>query len=503
MSHGPDLNRILAAAILGSSLVFLDTSVANVILPRIQDGFHKGLLDLQWVVTAYGVTLSALLLLGGVLGDRYGRRRVFLAGLTLFGLASAICALSPGFWGLVAARSLQGVGAALLTPESLAILSATFPDDRRAGAIGAWSAASALAGVIGPPLGGWITDVAGWRAVFWLNVPIALVAAYLGWVSIPDNCSESRAARFDIRGALLAPLGLGLLIFGMTQGLLWTVAGLGLIWLFFLSESRAKSPLLPLEVFKNRGFSRINGMTFFLSAAYSMVFFFLPGHLIRVEHYDAAHAGLALAPAGLMIAVLSRPVGSWMVSLGTTIFLVGGAAFLALGCAALSFASSTRGYFVSYFPGILLMGIGLGLTATPLTELALSSLREEESGLASGINNAVARVAGVIGVTVAAGLLTWTFRALMGQGWKKDPMMPVPAAIASDEFMKQVEAARWSSYRELLWGAVAMSALAALSVANMRVGAEVRSDESRADRSQKVVSSFCFRPGRTTDERDR
>jgi hypothetical protein len=338
--------------------------------------------------------------------------------------------------------------------------------------------------------------------VFLLNVPISLVAAYLGWLSIPDNCSESRAARFDIRGALLAPLGLGLLIFGMTQGLLWTALGLGLIGLFFRSESRAANPLLPLEVFKNRGFSRINGMTFFLSAAYSMVFFFLPGHLIRVEHYDTAQAGLALAPAGLMIAVLSRPVGSWMVSRGTTLFLVGGAVSLALGCAALSFASSARGYFVSYLPGILLMGIGLGLTATPLTELALSALREEESGLASGINNAVARVAGVIGVTFAAGLLTWTFRALMGQEWKKDPMMSVHPT-ASDEFLQNVNAARWSSYRELLWGAVGMSALAGLSVANMRGGTQVRSDDRRADRSQKVVSSFCFRPGGASEERHR
>jgi MFS family permease len=185
MNHSRTLNRILLATILGSSMVFLDSSVANIILPRLQESFHRSLLDMQWVITAYGVTLAALLLLGGALGDRYGRRRIFLTGLSLFSLASAACAVSPGFWALITARSVQGVGGALLTPESLAILNATFPRDQRARAIGTWSAASALAGVIAPPLGGWIAEVGSWRAVFLVNLPIAMAAGYLGWTSIP------------------------------------------------------------------------------------------------------------------------------------------------------------------------------------------------------------------------------------------------------------------------------------------------------------------------------
>jgi MFS family permease len=215
MDQASRLNRILIATILGSSMVFLDSSVANIILPKLQESLHRGLLDMQWVVTSYGVTLSALLLLGGALGDRYGRRRIFLAGLALFSIASVACAISSGFWELIAARSIQGVGGALLTPESLAILNATFPKDQRTQAIGAWSAASALTGVIAPPLGGWITEMGSWRAVFLINLPIALMAGYFGWSAIPENCLETGRARFDLLGSLLAPLGLGILVFGM------------------------------------------------------------------------------------------------------------------------------------------------------------------------------------------------------------------------------------------------------------------------------------------------
>ena len=467
MEQRRTLNRILIATILASSIVFLDSSVVNIILPRLQETFHRGLLDMQWVVTAYGVTLSALLLLGGTLGDRYGRRLAFLAGLGLFALASAACAVSPSFWALIAARAVQGVGGALLTPESLAILNATFPRDQRTKAIGIWSAVSALLGVLALPFAGWIAEMGSWRAVFLINLPIAIVAGYLGWISIPINCSETRTSRFDIRGSLLAPLGLGLLVYGMTKGFLWILGGLGVLGLFCLSESRAANPTLPLNVFKNRMFSHINLMTFFLYTAFSMVFFYLPAHLIRVEHYSAAQAGLALAPTGLLIALLSRPVGVWMVSLGTRIFLLGGSTFVALGCVVLSLAPSTGDYLVSYFPGFLLIGIGFGLTATPLTSRAMSSLSDDEAGLASGVNNAVARVAGVVGVALAAGLLTWSFRGIMGPEWKKDPLMEVPAN-ASVEFMKSVEDARRSSYRDLLWASAAMSTVAGLTVGKVR-----------------------------------
>jgi EmrB/QacA subfamily drug resistance transporter len=475
MGEGRMLNRVLLAAILGSGLVFLDGSVANIILPKLQDAFHRSLMDLQWVVTSYGITLSALLLLGGALGDRYGRRRIFLAGLTLFSLASAACAASPNFWGLIAARSVQGVGGALLTPESLAILNATFPRDRRAKAIGIWSAASALIGVFAPPLAGWIAEMGSWRAVFLINLPIAAVAGYLGWKSIPVSCMETRSARFDVRGSLLAPLGLGILVYGMMRGVLWTLGGLGVLGLFFLhefwAESRAKSrginPLLPLRVFKNQIFSRINLMTFFLYAGFSMVLFYIPTQLIRVEHYSAAQAGLALAPLWLLIALLSQPVGTWMVSLGTRVFLIGGSVLVALGCVVLSLAPATRDYFVSYLPGFLLMGIGFGLTATPLTSRALSSLGDEESGLASGINNAVAHVAGIVGVALAAGLLTWSFRGFMGPEWRKDPLMDVPRG-SSQVFKEAVDMARRSSYNDLLWGSAAASVLAGMMVMGRR-----------------------------------
>lgn len=444
-------------------------------------------------MTSYGITLSALLLLGGALGDRYGRKRIFLAGLGLFSLASLACALSSSFWILIAARSVQGVGGALLTPESLAILNATFPRNQRAKAIGAWSAASGLAAVLASPLAGWITDIGSWRVVFLINLPIAIVAGYLGWSSIPEDCLETGTSGFDIRGSLLAPLGLGVLIYGMTNGVLWTLGGLGVLALFLLSESRATYPLLPLSVFKNRMFSRINLMTFFLYSAFSMVFFYLPAHLIRVENYSPAQAGLALAPAGLSMAALSRPVGVWMLSRGSTLFLIGGSALVALGCVVLSLAPLTGSYFVSFFPGFLLMGIGLGCTTTPLTSIAMTSLSDEESGLASGINNAVARVAGVVGVALAAGLLTFSFRGIMGQDWKKDPLMEVSPS-ASIEFKKSVDAARRSSYRDLLWVSAAMSTLAGLTVAKKRKTSKIPSD------IQRVTSAYCFRDGITRPE---
>lgn len=457
------MNRILLATILGSGVVFLDGAVSSIILPRIQETFHRGLLDLQWVMSAYGVTISALLLLGGALGDRYGRRRIFLAGLVLFSLASIACAMSPSFWGLVAARAVQGIGGALLTPESLAIINATFSRGQKAKAIGIWSAASSLTGVIGPPLAGWIAEMGSWRAVFLINLPMTAAAGYLGWISIPENCAETRTQRFDLRGSILAPVGLGLLVYGIARGLIWALAGVAVLGIFGLSESRASSPVLPLNVFKNRMFSRINLMTFFLYTAFAMVLFYLPSQLIRVEHYTAAETGLALTPIWFLIAALSRPVSVWMLSLGTTRFLIGGSLLVALACITLSFTPEAKGYLISYFPGFLLMGLGFGLTTAPLTSRAISSLSSDESGLASGFNNAVSRISGVVGVALAAGLLTWSFRGVMGSDWKKDPLMGLPAG-ASVELRRSVDAARRLSFKDLLWASALMSIFSGLMV---------------------------------------
>jgi MFS family permease len=278
------------------------------------------------------------------------------------------------------------------------------------------------------------------------------------------------------------------LIYGMTNGLLWTLGGLGMLGFFFLSESRAAHPLLPLNVFKNRMFSLINLMTFFQYAAFSMVFFYLPTQLIRVDNYSPAQAGLALAPAGLLIAALSRPVGAWMVSRGSRLFLVAGSTLVALGCGVVSLAPVAGNYLASYLPGLVLIGIGFGLLVTPLTSTAMTSLSDEESGLASGINNAVARVGGVVGVALAAGLLTWSFRGIMGQDWKKDPLMEISVS-APAEFKKSVDAARRSSYRELLWASAAMSALAGLTAAKLRKRSEASRD------MHPEVSGYCFRDG--------
>ncbi len=440
-------------------MVFLDSSVANIILPRLQESFQRDLLDLQWVVTSYGTMLSAFLLLGGALGDSFGRRRLFLIGLALFSVASAACAASQTFWSLVVARSVQGVGGALLTPESLAILNSTFPKDQRAKAVGAWSAASALTGVVGPTLGGWIAEVASWRAVFFINLPLALVSGYLAWTSIPENCSETRVVRFDFTGSLLAALGFGVFISGVTKGLVWSLAGVAILVLFCLYESRIDHPVLPLNVFRNRVFSRINLMTLFLYGALGMAFFYLPTHLIRVKHYSAAQAGMAASPVALLLALFSRSVGAYAESVGSKWFLVGGPALASLGFVALAFASPHHSYWISFFPGFLLLGAGMALTVTPLTSKALSALEDEKSGLASGINNTAARVAGVVGVALAATLITASFHARTGIA---DPMMPIPEG-ATEAFKAAVEAARWMSYRELLLASALLGVLASLA----------------------------------------
>jgi EmrB/QacA subfamily drug resistance transporter len=398
---------ILVATILASSLAFIDGSVVNVILPKIQAEFGRDLPSTLWVIQAYGLFLSTFLLLGGALGDHYGRKRIFQMGLLLFLAASTMCALSRSFWLLLLSRSVQGLGAAILTPGSLAIINATFPKERRGQAIGTWSAFSAVTAAVGPALGGWLTDTLGWRAAFFLNLPLGGVALWFSYRSIPENCAETNSAPLDFMGTLLSTLGIGGLVVALTErSFVAFLVGCLFLGAFWLVEHKIKNPILPFSIFHSRLFSLTNGLTFFLYAALGGGFFYLPLYLITVDGYTSAQAGLATLPFVLLLASLSRFSGGLLPRLGSRILLTCGPFVSGIGFGLLAaFAHSGRSYGTAYFPGIAVLGIGMAFTAAPLTSAVLGALEDAQSGLASGVNNAAARLAGLFGVSLTAGMI--------------------------------------------------------------------------------------------------
>lgn len=400
----------LAATILGSSLAFIDGSVVNVALPALAKALHAGPASLPWSINAYLLPLSALILLGGGLGDRYGRRRFFLIGLTSFTLASVLCAFAPTYAWLLAGRSLQGLGAALLMPNSLAILGAQFAGEERGRAIGLWAAAGALTGAIGPVVGGWLVDVIGWRIIFLINVPLAAAAAYLGWKYVAENTAKAGAqsASLDVTGAFLATAGLGLLTWSLTEvsgqagasvavGLCST-AGALLLALFVWHERRLKDrALIPAALFAARAFVGLNLFTLLLYASLGGLLVMLPYVLIQIEHWPAVAAGAALLPvsaliglgSGVMGRLASRHGARWLLTIGATLVAAGFVLYGRIG-------TPPVGYWTEVFPATLLIALGLCACVAPLTTAVMESVDAVHTGIASGLNNAVARVAGLI-----------------------------------------------------------------------------------------------------------
>lgn len=407
--------RVLAATILGSSMAFIDGSVVNVALPAIQAGFGSGVAAMQWVVNAYLLSLGALVLLGGALGDRVGRVRVFMAGVALFTAASLACGLAPGAAALIAARAVQGVGAALLVPGSLAIIGAAFPAAERGAAIGTWSGVGALTTALGPVLGGWLVDAASWRAIFLINLPLAAATLWLARGiaesrDAPAAGALAEAGAPDWPGALLLAAGLGALTYGFIEApshgfasgpvLLFLAAGLALLAGFAVQERRAASPMVPLQVFRNRVFSGANGLTLLLYFALSGVLFFLPFTLIQVHGYSATAAGAALLPLSVLLGGLSRPVGRLSQRIGARPLLVAGPLLAGLGFALLAMRAGDGRYWTGVLPGMAALAAGMTLAVAPLTTTVMGAVPPEHSGVASGINNAVARVAGLLAVAV-------------------------------------------------------------------------------------------------------
>jgi len=401
--------RTLAATVLGSSLALIDGSVVNVALPAIQRDLAAGAAATQWVMNAYLLVLGALVLIGGASADRFGRRRVFVVGVLAFIAASALCGVAPGTSALVAARALQGAGAALLVPASLALLGATFPEGQRARAIGAWAGYSALAIAVGPMLGGFLTDHASWRAIFFLNVPLAAAAIWLVLGGAPDRHREHRSG-LDWLGASLATAGLGGVTWGLTAAaelgfrspsvVSALLGGLGATAAFVLVEVRVRSPMLPLALFRSRVFTGVNLMTLLLYFALSGVLFFLPFELIRGRNYSATAAGAALLPFPVVMGLASGRAGALADRFGSRLPLTLGPLVAALGFLLLAVPLPGASYWGSLLPPLLVLAFGMAITVTPLTTTVMSAVDNDYAGTASGVNNAVARVAAVLAIAV-------------------------------------------------------------------------------------------------------
>ena len=430
-------------------MTFIDGTVVNVALPALQAELHATITDVQWVVEAYALFLGALILVGGAMGDQLGRKRVFLFGVVSFTAASIFCGLATSPRMLIIARGLQGIGAAFLVPGSLAIISATFNDADRGRAIGTWSGFSAITTAIGPVIGGWLIENVSWRAAFFVNVPLAAIVVVLSLMFMDESHDEARTARIDWMGALLGVLGLGGVVFGLLE---WPPLGpgnplvvgslaLGALCLVLLVvvERRARNPMMPLDLFRSRTFTLANVLTLLLYGALGVVFFLLPLYLIQVQHYSATAAGAAFVPFAIIMFTLSRWAGGLVARIGPRLPLTIGPVIAAIGIGL--FARGSGGsYWTSVFPAVCLLGFGMTITVAPLTTTVMAAVETHRAGVASGINNAVARVAGLLTIAVFSVLLAHQFDVEITPRLDRLALSPAVRAAVGKELPKMAGA---------------------------------------------------------------
>ncbi|WP_280497736.1 MFS transporter [Nocardia asiatica] len=396
---------ILVATILGSSVASLDATVVNIALPRIGESLETDVAGLQWTLNGYTLTLASFILLGGSLGDKLGRRRVFAWGTVAFAIASVLCGAATTIEMLVAARILQGVAGAMLTPGSLALISSSIDQRDQGAAIGLWSGFGGVAGALGPFLGGWLIELAGWRAIFFLNVPLAAVVVLVALRHVPESRDPNAATRLDVPGALVVALALGALTLGLIDTMpLLIVAGVGLLGAFVLIESRSDHPLVPPSLFGSRVFTAANLVTFAVYAALGGVFFLLVLELQLVAGYSPLMSGVATVPVTLIMLLLSAPAGRWAQVHGPRIPMTAGPLFAAAGLVLLLRIGPDTTYLIDVLPGVLVFGLGLAVLVAPLTGAVLGAVPAGEAGIASGVNNAVARTAQLLAVAALPGL---------------------------------------------------------------------------------------------------
>jgi EmrB/QacA subfamily drug resistance transporter len=401
---------VLAAAVLGSSMAFIDSSVVNVALPKMESDLATTLPAMTWVINAYTLCMSALLLIGGAAADQIGRRRIFITGLSIFAVASVGCGLAPGVEVLILARAVQGVGAALLIPCSLAIIGAAFDEKERGAAIGVWSGASAITAGAAPLLGGWLVDHGSWRTIFLINPLIAVPTILIALRHLPESVDPDAKQGLDGRGAALVFFGLGLLVYGLitasergwhSQVVIGSLLlGAALLVGFVLAERRSPAPMMPLNVFRSPTFTGVNTLTLLLYGALGGAMFFLPFLLIQVHGYTATQAGASFLPFTIVLALLSRWGGRLVDRYGARLPLIVGPTIVAVGFFLLSMPGTGGSYWTTFFPPMVVLGFGMSVTVAPLTTTVLNSVAAHQTGVASGINNAVAQVASLLTIAI-------------------------------------------------------------------------------------------------------